>query len=125
MSQRRKYVLEPEAKLALGKVSPELAWLQVRAQMDSVAELYSQAGEELLDYEGLEIDLFNLQELLGLMNPVQAINLLVYSNPDLDLRDLPKQPALQVLKAVLNLLNCDRRQPTGSWNMATSNPAKD
>jgi hypothetical protein len=96
MPQCRKYVLEREAEAVLGKVSPELTWEQVRAQVDSVAELYSRAGENLLAHEGLEIDLFGLQEVLGLFNPVRGINLLVYSNPDLDLRDLMSQPALQV-----------------------------
>lgn len=110
----RKYNLETEARLALGKVSPELAWEQVRAQVAYVAEEQSQAGQDLAEHEGLPIDLPNLREVLGLFNPVRGINLLVYSNPDLDLRDLPKQPALQVFKAVLNLMNCDRYQATGS-----------
>lgn len=122
----RKYTLETKARLALGKVSPELAWGQVRAQVAYVAEEQSQAGQELLDREELGIDLFNLREVLGLFNPVRGINLLVYSNPDLSLRDLMHQPALQVLKAVLNLTDCDRYQPTGSGNLgAPSNPVKD
>jgi hypothetical protein len=45
------YVLEPEARRALGKVSPELAWERVRAQVASAVELYYQAAAELLKVE--------------------------------------------------------------------------
>ena len=40
----------------------------------------------------------------------------------MELRDIPSQPALQVFKAVLSLMTCDRYQATGSQkNLA--NPA--
>lgn len=125
MAQPPIHTLETQAKLALGKVSPELAWEQVRAQVAYVAEEQYRAGQALAEHEELPIDLPNLQEVLGLMNPVQGVNLLAYSNPDLDMRDLMHEPALQVFKAVLNLMNCDRRADAGSqWNMATGNQAK-
>jgi hypothetical protein len=47
MAQRRKYVLEPEARLALGKDSPEPAWQQVRDQMSYAVEYQHRAGPEL------------------------------------------------------------------------------
>ena len=108
------YRLETEARLALGKVSPELAWEQVRAQVAYVAEEQSAAGLALAEHEELPIDLPNLLEVMGLINPVRAINLLVYSRPDLELRNVPSQPALQVFKAVLNLMNSDRWAAAGS-----------
>ena len=114
MTQPRKDSLELPAKLALGKVSPQLAWEQVRAQVAYVAEEQYRAGQDLAVHEELPIDLPNLLEVLGLINPIRAINLLVYSNPDLELRDIMSQPALQIFKAVLNLMNSDRWAASGS-----------
>jgi hypothetical protein len=59
------------------------------------------------------------------MNPVKAMNLLVDSNPDLELRDLMSQPALQVFKAVLKLMTCPQRMEAGSQrNLAPGSQAK-
>lgn len=113
-ASRQKYRLEPEALTRLGKLSPQLAWEQVRAAASTVAEQYSRAGADLLKQANLEIDLPGLLEVLGLFNPVRALNLLAYANPHLDLRNLPQQAPLQVLKAVLNLMSCDRYLATGS-----------
>jgi hypothetical protein len=108
------YSLEPAASKSLGPVTPELAWVQVRTQFNHVVEENWAAGEDLRKYEGLEIDLVGLQQCLGAVNPVRFCNLLVYSNPDLDLRSIPSCPPLHILKAVLSLMQCDRYQSTGS-----------
>ena len=109
--QDLKYRLDPPAKFALGKVTPQLAWEQVQALVAQCLEEYYQAAEELRQRMGLAVDLRNLQEVLGITNPVRGINNLHYSNPDLNLKALPEQPPLEVLQAVLKmLLNSDR------WN---------
>jgi hypothetical protein len=109
--QDRKYRLDPPAEFALGKVTPKLAWEQVQALVAQCLEEYYQAAEELRQRMNYPVDLRNLQEVLGITDPVRGINNLVYANPDLDLKNLPDQPPLEVLQAVLKMLTSSDR-----WN---------
>jgi hypothetical protein len=115
MSQRpvRKSSLSDEAIIALGMVSPELAWLQLRdsfmgAILDSPATV-----RELAEWEGLANSQFGTQGLESLaasmknpeyFPPVSTINHLLESNPNLSLRDIPHLPPLTVLKAILHMV---------------------
>jgi hypothetical protein len=103
--------LEPDAQAALGKVSPELAWVQIEAMLMQCVEVYYQAAEELRLRYNLPVDLRNLQELAGDwgLNPVRAVNEFHYSNPSFGLRDIPEQPPLKVLEAVLRMLMLNDR----------------
>ena len=109
--QTQRYSLEPPAREALGKVSPELAWEQVQAMLMQCVEEYYQAAEELRLRYNLPVDLRNLQELLGDwgLNPVRAVNELRYANPNFDLKDIPAQEPLKVLEAVLRMLMLNDR----------------
>lgn len=100
---RPKYRLTRQAKKALGKVSPELAWLQVGTMVAHVQEQYEEAGEELCRINDLGEDLWNLLEWLGNMDPVKGLNLLNNQVPDLNLRGIPHQAPLSVLEAVLKM----------------------
>ena len=109
----RKYQLEPEAEAALGKVSPELAWLQVRTMVEQCREEYCGASLEVCERLtwSPELDLTDLSEVLGNWNPVRALNHVVESNPELDYQELMSEPPLKVLEAVLKtLLTNDRLQ---------------
>ena len=103
--------LEPEVQAALGKVSPELAWVQVEAMLMQCVEEYHQAAEELRLRYNLPYDLRDLQEVLSdwKLSPARAVNELHYSNPNLDLKSLPEQPPLKVLEAVLRMLMLNDR----------------
>lgn len=101
---RSQHALEAEARQALGKVSPELAWAQVQAHLNQCVEEYYQAAEELRLRYNLPVDLRSLQEVLADFNPVRGVNELHYSTPNLPLNDLMNQPPLKVLEAVLRML---------------------
>jgi hypothetical protein len=102
---KRKYPLEPDAVRALGKVSPELAWLQVRTLVQGAIEEYFQAAKELANRLNWSCQLEDLSEILGSVNPVRGVNELVYThaNQELNLEDIPSLPPLQVLEAVLKM----------------------
>jgi hypothetical protein len=115
--QPRKYHLEPEAQIALGKVSPERALSQVQSQVSRVVEEFYEAGTELVRRcdvpGGVQMDAVDIQRFLGNWDPVWVMNLLVDSNPDLDLKHIMEYQPLQILKAVLNLLESSRYQLIG------------
>ena len=100
---RPKYRLTKQAKKALGKLSPELAWLQVGTMVAHVQEQYEEAGEELCRVHDLGEDLSDLLEWLESMDPVKGLNLLNNQVPDLNLRDIPHQAPLSVVEAVLKM----------------------
>ena len=99
-----KLVLSPEAAEALGRVSPELAWLQIREAFQGAIQDYPEASESLAKYENLPESLESLGGSLGSFNPVKAINYLVESNPDLSLQDIPHLPPLTILRALLTTM---------------------
>jgi hypothetical protein len=103
------YELDPEAKQALGRVSPELAWLQVKTLVqEAIQQEYDQA-EEMRLQANYPVDLTDLTEVLEVMNPVRGVNQVHYANESLNLQHLPQQPPLKVLQALLNMLmNSDR-----------------
>lgn len=109
--QNRKFPLDPEAHRALGSLSPKLAWEQVQTMVAQCLEEYYRASADLLEQQNLPIDLRNLQEVLGVTDPVRGINNLHYANPDLPLQELPNLPPLDVLKAVSKMLTSSDR-----WN---------
>lgn len=107
----RKFSLDPEAKQALGRVSPELLKAQLEASLANVEANYQAAGEELIKEAqwlgGQSLD--DLLALVGNFDPVDLVNQLVYINPDLDLKDLMHLPVLVPLKALLRVLTISSR----------------
>jgi uncharacterized protein YfaS (alpha-2-macroglobulin family) len=108
-SPDQNFSLDPEAKQALGSVSPELAWLQVRTLVSQAVEKDLRKAENLRQTANYPVDLTNLLEVLGAFNPVRGVNLLHESNPTLNLQDLMKQSPLAVLNAVLKTLMTNDR----------------
>lgn len=107
----RKFQLDPEARQALGRVSPELAWTQVRALVSHIREQYPEEAEQLRQKWEYPVDLSNLEEVLGAMNPVRGVNQLHEAAPNLDLQTLPKQQPLKVLEALFKMfMESDRYQ---------------
>jgi hypothetical protein len=107
----RKFRLDPEAKQALGRVSPELAALQLRTLVSQVADIYPEETEKLRQKYEYPVDLTNMLEVLGIMDPVRLANQLHYADPKLDLQNLPKQDPLKVLEALLKMFTqSDRYQ---------------
>src|ERR1043166_4933158 len=102
--------LEPEAKEALGKLSPEAAWAQIQSAIVHDLMEHGAAAREVVARENLGMRLEDLIALMPELNPVLQINLLVESNPDLDLTDIPHLPALTVLKAVAETRTTNDRQ---------------
>jgi hypothetical protein len=105
----RKSRLSREAVMALGNVSPELAWLQIRDMVMGAQLDYTGAANELFGLHRYDLPYRNLEEMSGDLegfprDGVRPINLLVASNPHLDLRDIPHLPVLEPLKAVLKML---------------------
>lgn len=101
----RKSSLSREAVIALGNVSPELAWLQTRDMVTGAMLDSPNAAKELvtrahLPYNSPESMTADLEAFPA----VRAINLLVESNPEISLRNIPQLPPLEPLKAVLNML---------------------
>lgn len=111
MSQNpdRKFRLDPPLAAALGKVSPELAWQQVLAQLAQSRDEYGSASQSLLARYNLELDMPGLIEVWGQANPVRALNLLYGLNPSLPWRDLMSAPPLKVLEALLRTSQLDER----------------
>lgn len=108
----RKLVLSPEAVKALGPVSPDLAWVQIRNQFAAALLDSPETARELAEREGLAKSRFstegleNLQEAMGNQEyfpPVSSINHLLESNPHLSLRDVDQLPPLVLLKAILRM----------------------
>lgn len=95
--------LEPLARQALGNVSPELAWEQIRTQVENAIENQEQESQQAAQKNGLPTDLTDLVENLGVINPARAINLFHYANPKFNLQQIAKQKPLDVLKAVLKM----------------------
>jgi len=94
--------LEAAAREALGNVSPQLAWLQIRTMFQHEMEEYRGAAESLAKYENLPESLESLAASMEGFLPIPAINYLAESNPDLDLTDIPHLQPLTILKAVLH-----------------------
>jgi hypothetical protein len=108
----RKVPLALATREALGKVSPELAWLQVEDLVYEVTENYCNETKELADEMNWEMqmhmDLEDLRGLLAEMNPVLGINEFHWINPEFSLRDIPvkdipKEKALAALLGVLRI----------------------
>jgi hypothetical protein len=103
-TQEPKPQLSLDAQVALGKVSPQLAWVQVEDQVGQAIEEHYEESEQLRLEYNLPIDLTNLTEILAETNPVRGVSELQYINQNLDLKNIPKQKPLEVLKAVLRML---------------------
>lgn len=96
--------LDLGAQLALGRVSPELAWEQVKAMVQHAIEEYAEQSQKAVEKYNLPVDLGGLSEILGVCSPIKGVSELHYANPNLNLRQIPKQPPLKVLEAVLKML---------------------
>ena len=105
---RRQYRLDPEARQALGNLSPELAWLQIKTAVSRAIEYQFPEADKARQEANFPVDLRNLMEVLEVTNPVRAINNLVYRNPRLNLQTVEKFP-LEALKAVLRMLTSNDR----------------
>lgn len=107
----RTFQLDPEAKQAIGKLSPELVWEQVKIMVQQAIQQYPQESEALRLKANFPVDLVNLMEVLGVMNPIRGVNQLHYANENLPLTKIPKLPLTEVLQAVLKFLtDSDRYQ---------------
>lgn len=104
------YKLSARAKRALGRVSPELAWLKVCTMVSHVQGEYEAAGEELCRVYRLGVDLSDLLAWLENMSPVKGLNLAHNQVADLDLQDLPHQQPLELLRAMLEMAVNRRRE---------------
>lgn len=103
--------LGPSARAALGKVSPELAWLWVNDMVYHAADQYQAEALALADKLNLDMDFASLDVVLAEMNPIQVINELHCTNPSLSLQNLIKQPPLKVSESVIQMAlnsDCDR-----------------
>lgn len=96
--------LSPQALIALGKVSPELAWLQLRGKFQEDLQEYRGASEELAKREHLPESLESLGGSMQSFHPIPAINFLLESNPDLDLQNIDHLPPLTVVKAIMRMM---------------------
>lgn len=108
-SPDQRFQLDPEARQALGSVSPALAWLQVRTLVSQAIETDLRRAEDLRETANYPVDLVNLLAVLGAFSPVRGVNLLHESNPTLNLQDLMKQNPLAVLNAILKTLTTNDR----------------
>ena len=111
MSPNQNPQINFDAQVALGKVSPQLAWLQLESLVNQAIEVEYEHSQELAEESNLPIDLTNLTEILAETNPVRGVNEFQYANPKFDLKNIPKQKPLEALKAVLKMLTeSDRYQ---------------
>ncbi len=111
MSKRAGQKLDPETSQALGSVSPELAWLQLRDLVAGALLEQPEEAAELAQQMNLPGDLEDLLAMLGEMNPALGISQFHYKNPQFDLQQIPKQTPLSALRAVLSMvLESDRWQ---------------
>lgn len=101
--------LDPSAKSALGNLSPQAAWEQVKALVDQAWDQYQDEAQRVAENYNLPVDFPNLQEWLELMNPVKGVNELHYINPELSLENLPKQDPVKVFEAVVRIMTVSDR----------------
>ena len=110
-TQDQKSHLQPRAQAALGRLSPQLLKVEVLDLLSAVLEDNEETGQELLDRAQLGQN-YSLDELLEVVrnsDPITLANELVEANHEFSLKDLPKRPPLDLLKAVLEMLqNSDR-----------------
>ena len=102
------------ASKALGKVSPELARIQLLDLVAGAMVHHPEQAEALAQQMNLPGSLEDLLVMLGNMKPAALLNQFHYMNPDFDLQDLtpydPQKPLL-ALQAVLSMvLESDRWQ---------------
>ncbi len=98
--------LSPEAISALGKVSVQLAWTQIRDKFQQDLLDHRETCEGLAKAAQLPTSLDALAESLEsrkFFPPVSSINHLVESSPDLSLRDIPHLTPLTVMRAILHM----------------------
>jgi hypothetical protein len=118
--------LEPEAKQALGNISPELLKVQLCDMVIWFVEEHWDQAEML----GREMDLpmyySDLQDLLEVSPPVPLVNQLHYAAPNLNLQDLNHQQPLEVLKAVITMFTTSERMvmPSPDWTPGLATPAQ-
>ena len=118
--------LEPDAKKALGNVSPDLAWLQVGSMVYHAADQYQPEAQAAADELNLDMDFASLHELLAEMNPVCGINEFHRANPYLNLQNLTNEPALKVLESVIQmLLYSDSYQASADLDMGSTPNSSD
>lgn len=106
---RESPAIDPSARLSLGRRSPELAWQHVLVLCQQAVEKDPAESSQLCRQYDLKGEPEELLPLLRQWNPVRGLNQLHEMNPKLPLRNLLKQPPLEVLEAVLHfLLNRER-----------------
>lgn len=103
--------LTSAAKIALGKITPELAWEQIKTLAQKAIEDQHKESLAAATEQNLPIDLRNLSEVLGVTSPNKGINEFQYANPGINLKNLPQQTPLKILKALIKMLvSSDRWQ---------------
>lgn len=101
------YELWEDTKRSLGrKMSPELAWLQIRNLVAQALIEFEEESKRLADKYQLPegTDLTDLQEGLEYMDPVRGCNLLVYSSPKYRLANVLKAHPLKTLEAAIRIV---------------------
>ena len=99
-------MLDPEAKAALGDLSPVLVWSQVVNLVAHTFEAYPDDAEKLLDKYQPPVNQEWLYLALQHLHPVAGINNLIEINdhPKLNLKDLMKSNPPDVLEKVLSMV---------------------
>lgn len=97
--------LERGARIALGQNSPQKVWSEVATLVAQAWEYEEAKALRLVEKYQCPLDRQLLQEDLEKFDPVDGVNQLVYSNPDMDLSgDLIRRlKPLQALEAVLKM----------------------
>lgn len=102
---RRRKQLDPEAKQALGNLSPELAWLELQDQVTAAIVEHFEEAQRLANSQGWKATLGALPDALLGLSPVFAVKLFVESNPDFNLQSIPyRNRPLEVLNAMFEML---------------------
>jgi hypothetical protein len=104
-------MLEPEAKAALGDLSPLLVWSQVGNLVAHTFEAYPDEANKLLDKYQPPVNQGWLYVALQHLDPVVGINGLVEINDDrkVNLKDLMKSNPPDVLEKVLFMVTLSRK----------------
>jgi hypothetical protein len=89
---------------ALGKLSPQLVWEQLRSQVAGAVEDQYQEAQELAAQENWPGTLRDLLEQLGNLEATAAVREFHNSNPEYPLQQVNHQPPLKALAGCLKML---------------------
>lgn len=96
--------LSPEAAAALGVVSPELAWLQLRGQVIRAIDDQEQEALQIAEAAEWPASMDAITVRMSKYPPAEALTLFQEANPMFDLEDIPQGNPLVALEAVLHMI---------------------